>query len=248
VFAPGAPLPQIFSETEVDFSMITLEPPDVLIFQDADLRKITFRGTDLRKAEMTNVDWPEIVWPKKMPKGFGWLRSKRFGVYDEDSLQKGRTHSFPHIERLYRELKQNYEDRRDYDRAGDFHYGEKEMRRKSPKTLARHWFPVWIYWWASGYGERCLRPLFWFVGLLLLSTFGYLYWGLEPKGSSSRMVMTNGWDCLKSVHYSLRVMILLKPDDLVPVGFGKFMNTVQSVFGPVLIGLFALALRQRLKR
>lgn len=225
-----------------------LEPRDVLIFRDADLGKVSFMATDLREAEMTNVDWHEIVWPKKMPKTLRWLRSKRFGVYDEDSLLKSGTDFFPHVERLYRELKQNYEDRKDYERAGDFHYGEKEMRRRNPKTSWGLWFWLTVYRLIGGYGERWVRSLVFAAILWIICTVTYLLSGLSNKDEGYRLVLTNGWDFLQSAHYSLRVMTLLKPEDLVPVGFGKVINTVQILLGPVLIGFFALALRQRLKR
>ena len=65
------------------------------------------------------MKWPEI--------------GGRFRVYDEDvELSDGETRPWALIEQLYRQLKQNYEDRRDYERARDFHYGEEEMRRKNP--------------------------------------------------------------------------------------------------------------------
>jgi len=254
IFAPIQPVQrkdktlQIFSEADVDFSRVIVEPPDVLTLRDADLKKCRFQHTDLRKVEITNADWPEIIWPKKMPKGFGWLRTKRIGVYDEASLPKGETRSLPHIERVYRELKQNYEDRRDFDRAGDFHYGEKQMRRKNPEIPLGRRFLLWLYWFVSGYGERCLRPVVWATVLLFTSALGYYRWGLQPKGSSSRLICSGFRDSAEYLFYSFRVMTFLKPEDLVPLGYARYVNAFESLVGPLLIGFFALALRQRLKR
>jgi hypothetical protein len=55
-------------------------------------------------------------------------------------------------------------------------------------------------------------------------------------------------DWMRGLRYSFRVMTLLKADDLVPIGYAKVVNTMQSLLGPLLIGFFALAVRQRLKR
>jgi len=55
----------------------------------------------------------------------------------------------------------------------------------------------------------------------------------------------NAW--LSALHYSFRVMTLLKPDELEPMGFAKVIQTLQSLLGPLFLGLFALAVRQRLK-
>ena len=55
----------------------------------------------------------------------------------------------------------------------------------------------------------------------------------------------NAW--LNALHYSFRVMTLLKPEDLEPMGFAKVVQTLESLLGPLFLGLFALAVRQRLK-
>ena len=230
----------IFSGTEVDFRGVDIAPLDSLIFRDVDLTRCRFEGTDLRKAEITGAKWAPI--------------RGRFGVYDEvvDPLVDGETRSWHHIEKVYRELKQNYEDRRDYERARDFHYGEKEMRRKHAKTLGRRFWGLrallFIYKWVSGYGEHILCPFVWAVILLGGCSVLYLWFGPCPKGENTRLAFSSLWDWLRSAHYSLRVMFLLKPDDFVPIGGAKLVHTAETILGPLLIGLFGLAVRQRLKR
>ena len=63
----------------------------------------------------------------------------------------------------------------------------------------------------------------------------------------SPLTITEGSDWLSAMNYSLRVMTLLRPDDLVPAGVGKGVYTLQSLLGPLFLGLFGLAVRQRLK-
>ncbi|MBI5569327.1 MAG: pentapeptide repeat-containing protein [Desulfomonile tiedjei] len=224
----------VFCDAEVDFRDVIIEPLDALVLRDADLSRCRCQGTDLRKAEITGALWRKI--------------GSRFGVFDEvASIPMDATRDWYDIERLYRELKQNYEDRRDYERAGDFHYGEKEMRRINPKT---HWawrFVLGVYLVVSGYGERCLRPLAWASLFLALFTIGYLWCGLCPKDGDQILTICD-WSDWRAWNYSLRVMTLLKPYDWVPQGCGECINTFASLVGPLLIGLFALTLRQRLKR
>jgi hypothetical protein len=242
---PGnAQVGHIFASTVVDFRQVVINPPDVITFLGADLTTCQFLDTDLRKVQLVNVEWPQ--------------KGGRILVYDEiasvDTEDRGRR-PWSQIERLYRELKQNYEDRRDYERAGDFHYGEKEMRRRNPGTARGLRFCLTLYWLFSGYGERYLRPLLW-AGLLFVgSTIGYMWWGLCPPASGpklacdgAKLALASGWDWLQGAYYSFRVMTLLKPVDWVPVGSAHVINTFQTLFGPLFLGLFALALRQRLKR
>lgn len=242
IFAPGGEEGRsqpTFSGTRVDFKEVIISPVDALTFRDVDLSKCMFQGTDLRKVEITGATWAVI--PGR------WKWCKRYGVYDEICpLQEGETRPWHHIERVYRELKQNYEDRRDYLRAGDFHYGEKEMRRNNPKTSWGLRFFLALYRYVGGYGERWLSPLFWSALVLVSCALLYCWLGLSPNPKGG------GTTCLhfhEALVYSLRVMFLLKPDEWVPAGNGALLvNTLESVLGPLLIGLFALALRQNLKR
>jgi hypothetical protein len=243
---------RIFAGTAVDFRQVVINPPDVITFLGADLTTCQFLDTDLRKVQLVDVEWPwkrGRVWPHM---------GRRVLVYDAIApieTGDGDKRPWSRIERLYRELKQNYEDRRDYERAGDFHYGEKEMRRRNPDTAWGLWLFLTLYRWFSGYGERYLLPLFW-AGLLLVgATIGYMCLGLHPKEAElklarggAKLALTSWRDRLQGVDYSLRVMTLLKPDDWEPVGYARYIRTFQTLFGPLFLGLFALALRQRLKR
>ncbi len=233
LFASEDEINPIFSGADIDFSQVIISPLDAVIFRSADLQKCRFLFTDMRKAEFTDVKWP--------------CKGGRFRVHDEDvGLRKGETRSWPVIEHLYRQLKQNYEDRRDYEHARHFHYGEKEMRRRNSGWGL--WILLSVYRCVSGYGESALCPFLWAAGLLLASTCCYLNWSLlhlNTKGPIADPVLH--WYSVGL--YSLRVMTLLRPSDFIPNGFcGNLVNMLQSIFGPLLFALFALALRQRLKR
>jgi uncharacterized protein YjbI with pentapeptide repeats len=252
--------------TAVDFRNMMIDSPENLSFRHANFETCQFCNTDLRKVELTGVRWPPF------PKGRDWPwipKSGRRVVYDEIlALQLAeRDRRWEDLERLYRELKQNYEDRRDYARSGDFHYGEKEMQRQNPATSFSLWLFLSLYRMVSGYGERFLRPLLWAAGLLVVSAGVYLWCGLVPKalpisvvpgtpefftmpGAVTRRAprpihQLNEW--VNALHYSFRVMLLLKPEDPVPMGFATVVQTLQSLLGPLFLGLFALAVRQRLK-
>lgn len=229
-----------FAEGEVyDFRHMIIEPLDLLSIRDANLGKCLFLDTDLRKAELTGVSWPKV--------------GGRCYVYDEIALLEQGENCLPYsrIERLYRELKQNYIDRRDYERAGDFHYGEKEMRRNNPETPRILRFFLILYWAISGYGERYVRPLIW-AGLLLVGcAFLYLQLGLQPKCEIQQqfsLESLSSW--ITASNFSLRVMTLLRAHDVAsPVTpIGKLIVTFQSLLGPLFLGLFVLAIRQRLRR
>jgi uncharacterized protein YjbI with pentapeptide repeats len=224
--------PVFLGVDEVNFQRVIIDPPEALTLLDADLQKCKFLDTDLRKAQFIGVIWPKIY-------------GKRYGVYDEIALLEG---SWSRVEELYRQLKQNYEDRRNFERAGNFHYGEKEMRRRNPETPLGLRFLLNLYRWVSGYGEKCLPPLYWMGGLIVAITFGYLALGIRLKEINQILTFTiNDW--LRTLLYSFEVMFLLKPDALIPLGlWANFLKALETILGPIFIGLFALAVRQKLKR
>ncbi len=233
--AKGRGFIPIFAGTEVDFRGVVMPSSEDLAFVEADLGKCRLLDTDLRKVHFADVSWTRI--------------GDRHGVYEEVvHLKNNEGRPWGRIEQLYRALKQNYEDRRDYERAGDFHYGEKEARRRNGQTPLGLRILLTVYWLLSGYGERYWRPLLWAGFLLGASTVAYIWLGLWPKGGGPRLDFRNGLDWLRALHYSVGVMTLLKPDTLAPLGFSKGVHTVQSLGGPLLIGLAGLAIRQRLRR
>jgi hypothetical protein len=71
---------------------------------------------------------------------------------------------------------------------------------------------------------------------------------IRPEKINSTLQITKLHDLPRPAHYSFRVMTLLKPDDYLPLGFAKTLVTIETLAGPVLLGFFALALRQRLRR
>ena len=165
----------------------------------------------------------------------------RTGIYDEIFYTSDPKNKNPWdgLETLYRNLKQNYEDRKNYARAGDFHFGEKEMRLSNPET------PWWdkrllrIYWALSCYGERAWPPMLWLASVILVASFAYYF------------ALNSAWDWSAYVNtllYSAQVSSLSRPTELELHGMVGLINLFQTILSPILLGLLALAIRQRLKR
>ena len=114
------------------------------------------------------------------------------------------------IAALYQQLKKNYDERKDYWTAGDFHYGEMEMKRLATKpasrifrliigkalgeermSRARRWWHrhvslVALYKYASQYGESYARPALWLGATLLLFALLYPAIGLRYDSTKDR--------------------------------------------------------------
>jgi hypothetical protein len=198
-----------------------------LHFQRVNLSKVRLRNAQIKNIEFTDVRWAVVR------NVFGM--KKREAVYDEISRSKDADWS--DVERLYRQLKQNHEDKRDFERAGQFHVGEKEMRLRNLATSRSLRILLALYKLTSGYGESYLLPFCWLVGLVaFVSTMGILE-GLWEE------------DWRRAGLYTVRTILHLSGDDLKQHSllFG-LSSTMASALGPLFIAMAIFGMRQRLKR
>jgi Pentapeptide repeats (9 copies) len=84
------------------------------------------------------------------------------------------------IAETYQQLKHNYDSKAEYWTAGDFHYGEMEMKRLNSNS--RNKLVRWLhsnmgliawYKYASEYGQNYVLPVVWFLALVLVFTLIY---------------------------------------------------------------------------
>ncbi len=196
----------------------------LVIFTNVDLQHCLLVGNVFDHIELSNVEWPRL--------------RGRYVLYDEIMYRKNRTIPVSNLREAYQVLKQKYQNKGDHVRAGDFHYGEMEMKRRE-YAFPRRWFSwEFVYWFLSGYGVSHLRALF-ILGILVVG-FALLYHYTSP----------GAFDGLsEALRYSIGVVAFQRPE--MPESFGepqKWLHLIEAILGPVQITLFVLALRLRLKR
>jgi hypothetical protein len=159
------------------------------VLRDTDWRAPILQGVKWhkqdRRIKLTNGDEPEKLNVQLDRK---WWNAKTIEDWQEWTRfrakpKKEYIQQCANSEELYRQFKQNYEDRRDYGTAGEFHFSEKQMKQEKAyheKDWAV-WLPLCLYRVLSGYGERALRPLVWLALLTVLMPFMYLCTGLRIK-------------------------------------------------------------------
>jgi uncharacterized protein YjbI with pentapeptide repeats len=211
---------------ELDFRGAIFERPEKIRFQDSNMSKVYFLGADVR-----NVDFINVIWPPRL--------------HDERIVTKGK---YPHVEVLYRQLRQNYEGQRNYPDAWNFYYGEMQMRRKA--KWWRRFLPSLetLYWLSSGYGQRPVWAFAWILVLFLFFTWLFRLGGLQlqpPHSGSVTVVHTAGAAFL---HFA-EVLTFARERTYAPVspGWGS-VGAVQTMVMPIQLALFALAARRKFQR
>jgi len=215
----GAPRPRVIAtQQHPRFS-------SQVTFMNVDLRDCLLVGNVFDRIELSNVEWPRH-WG-------------RYVIRDEIVYRRNGGVPLSNLREAYQALKQKYHNKGDHVRAGDFHYGEMEMKRRE-YGFPRRWFSwEFVYWCLSGYGVGHLRALF--NMFVLVVSFAVLYYWTSCQGTFSSFS--------EALRYSVGVAALQRPE--MPTAFDepqKWLHVLEAILAPVQIALFALALRLRLKR
>lgn len=226
-------------ETAVDFQDVRIHEPEQLTFHTLLLRPSWFVNADVRNCGFVNVQWHGL------PGGPKDTLDKEI-----ERLQKRRVSS-PHslLAKTCRDLYANYEEKRDYQTAGEFHYWAMDALRK--EGLRRFGFIRFMYWAMSGYGERPGQA-FWVLVAIWLA-FALSYFLLADSSPFWVFSASDTWQGIdyarQAAVYSLSALARLNPRPL-PEGLDwfQFLVTVEGILGPLQIALFALAVRRKVMR
>jgi uncharacterized protein YjbI with pentapeptide repeats len=254
--------------------------PQVLSLQRADVAGLTLREIDLSLCRFDGahqLDQLRMVAVRTASTPRSWWRANRSVVAEEQHWRArhartqrsraawqraagagegGLPPPLPATEvaSIYRELRRGREAIGDESGAGDFYYGEMEMRRAATehrraqqewaRAAAGEHVLLTLYWFASGYGLRAWRALTNLTVLLLVAGATVDAWGLRPEGQ------TGGWSQrAKSLLICAQAAtaILDSPDPRL-TQFGQWVQVGLRLAGPVLLGLAVLAVRGRARR
>lgn len=147
------------------------------------------------------------------------------------------------IAMTYRELRRSFESNSYEPGGADFYYGEMEMRRYSRDASFLERLIVTLYWVVSGYGLREVRPLIFFGLLVWLGGYTASVWGFEAGPVSIRDGLLFSLNAIVSVFPGQRISW---PECLTWIG--RTIGIGVTVLGTFLLALFALAVRNRVKR
>lgn len=227
-------------------ALVSLHGTDVgnLVLVDTDLSLCVF--ADAHRLDQLRI---EGYCPFDTSPG-GWRWARRQVLFEENIWRGHRFHPFledsqwippERIAVLYRSLRKAYEDGKNEAGAGDFYYGEMEMRRRADETpWAERWILA-VYWLLSGYGQRAGRAVVAIVVLVAVVSVLLLTVGLPADHVWS-------WG---RVDQSLRIAlgaVVFRDAGQTLTSAGAWTVMIARFVGPVLLALGVLAVRARVKR
>lgn len=261
----------------VNFSSLRVDHPQKLRFEDVHLGRASFMWTDLEEITFKNVLFCEHLKgtpPRTIRDKVNSLKKilsvKRTCLIDEvwnDVVpeKEKRTYLVDHyhqIEILYRQLKHNFEAKRDYRNADDFHFGLMEMRLKQKPPMLRNCSLTAWYKLISGYGTQWQRAFLSFICVTILFSLLNLFWikpaalAMHPAGLGeqascvSEMSICPGVTWSDSFLYTFNTMTLRSDSHFLIKGelwWAGAMAALQSIVGPVILLLLILAVRRQFR-
>lgn len=175
------PLKTRFEKTdfrgECFFTALEIPAEANFTFATVNLSKAQFWDTNLESIRFRDIQWA--------------LFKRRSALWDEfRQLEEGEERSYEKIAENYRQLVLNYELKRDYESAEDFHVGEMEMRRRKRgvgvKTRAlqtvREWANLFgLYRISSNYGSSYNQAFVVLLVFFALISALFLFAGFQPN-------------------------------------------------------------------
>ncbi len=260
------------------FSLAQFSHPEAIVFYKTYLGQALFLNCDV-----SEVTFSSVTWRKRKRGGKSMVLEEQVSLDRPvaSALLPGPDNhderDYRLIAELYQQLKKNYDDRKDYWTAGDFHYGEMEMKRLHSRWRSKllrwqgHHFSL-AAWYRrfSAYGESYWKPLLWLLFfVLVLFPFVYPALGLEfnpPSGPASGWLGYNDWATFSRTHPTEHPsgfwgMILHSLMTSLSVGgfqrelryapsypWGRMLALLEPLLTTTLGGLFLLAIRRQFKR
>jgi Pentapeptide repeats (9 copies) len=220
--------------------------PEQVSFHTLRLRPNWFVNVNASRFEFVNVEWSKDLKQE--------LEELRPNV-----------NASPHrlLSVAYRRLAVNAEENHRYGEASDFRYGSMDLHRlewsRSRKAAYGKGLRVlhWLYWMASGYGERVTRAVVVLIALWLVFACIYTRTGFERRTSSNNAQITapsqedeigKPLSFKRALTYSLGVISLQKPEPRPLTNTAHTLVTLETVLGPLQAALLALAIRRRFMR
>lgn len=229
--------------TSLDFQYARVHIPERVAFHSLRLRPHWFVNVDARKFDLINIDWD---WPNLS------IEAELKGLHEKKVATPHRLLAI-----AFQNLASNAEENQRFEEASRFRYLSSELWRKNEPHDSLTSVVGWLYWAASGYGERMLRAFIVLAGIWLL--FGAFY----SQVGFDRAITTSTGESV-SVHerdqfglplrrgralvYSLETMTLQKPEPRPLTTVAQVLVLVETILGPVQAALLALAIRRRFMR
>jgi len=234
-----------------------IEKPEKFVFYTVSLRPCWFIYVDSRKFNFGNIDWGKDLAESS------YIKAE---IENLKKLKVPNPQNFLII--ACRQLAENAEMNNRFEEASKFRQMAFETERflRKEKQLewwneeiltvefpAKFWkklknapfdFAYFLYRISSYYGESSSRAFKLLLSIIFLSSF--FYW--TPLSLFHETNNFRSLEFIEAISYSLRIMVLQRPEPFPANTFAKWVVALESIFAPLQAALLALAIRRKFMR
>ncbi|PKA83596.1 hypothetical protein ATE92_1753 [Ulvibacter sp. MAR_2010_11] len=205
----------------------------LFIFQDIIFPVTTvFRQCDCRNIKFTDSDIVDVKFSSCQ-----WKKTDRLILKDEPKNQETNISQIESLEELYRQLKKNFDNHKNWELSGMAYISEMEMRKiglwKERKLF--QWFIYWFYGFFGGYTQDIRKPMLSLAVLFLGCSIAYFFIDFDIINAMERGVEG-------SLPY-----LEIKEDEPFP-DYWLLLKNVQFILSSIFLSFFVLALRKIFKQ
>lgn len=259
-------------ENSLSFAHVRTEKPEHIIFNRVRLRPSWFVNVDSRKFVFTDISWENYkagkselkeelksLWDRNYhePHNYQLLtvalrnlaaNAEEFNRFEEASNFRKSAFECERLDRRNRQKKCVRKLKKEWSKNIICRQFFSEFR----KSISTTWklvkttqfdFVHFLYRWLSGYGEKWFRAFCWLIFIWIFFAFLYAFSG--TFGTEKEPVSIG---FLKSIGYSLQVMILQKPEPRPLDWVTNLFYGFETIFAPLQAALLALAIRRKFMR
>jgi uncharacterized protein YjbI with pentapeptide repeats len=240
-------------KNRIEFSLASFDTK--VLFKKVDLQKCAFLDVDLGNVDFALLSWD---WDNRLVNELdvNWILKK-------ENLTKHEL--FFNTSEIYRQLKVQFHNKRDFAKAGMFHFREQECKRKACKLPQEFfkWIFLWILKLSCGYGEKLRNVGLSSVALVLIFGIIYMFLGLHTTDQKESLLFKYSFDTFSitslgtilkdfwtSFIFSIKGFFpLWRFQQYKVVGdFANLIAGIEFLLGAFMVGLFVYVFRRRMEK
>ena len=244
----------------------------------ANLENVTLHKSSLQKADMIGVNlenaklWNANLQGAKLQRAN--LRNTRFNEktilcdvnwyqcqinnstlkFADNQLDKKviqeKNKDYSKAKEVYKNLKNYFEQEDIHNISGEYYYREKLMETKYNWKEKKYlqWIRNMFFKLITGYGERPLNILIWWISIIFGCAFIYYFFNGICNGIANNITSYNP-NFLETLYFSINTFMTLSFGDLVPKsGFFQIFSSFEALLGAIFMALFIFVFARKMIR
>jgi hypothetical protein len=206
--------------------------------QRADLRNARFND----KTILNDVDWYQCQIDNSTLK----LADNQL---DKKVIQE-KNNDYSKAKEVYRNLKNYFRQEGIYNISGEYYYREKLMETKYNWKEKKYlqWIGNMFLNLITGYGERPLNILIWWISIIFGCAFIYYFFSGIYNSIANNITSYNP-NFLETLYFSINTFMTLSFGDLVPKsGFFQIFSSFEALLGAIFMALFIFVFARKMIR